>query len=259
MDSNSGAVDSNPLLLSKGVCYVLFAYDAARSIDLDGAERRIHEATQRQTIQHKRRAPSYLEYQPPPLRLSQEIQPIKIGEFNSDRTVDLVLYDFGAVSVIYSIPVQGPFAALLGLSETLYDNEMLLTESRLRVEQIISALGDAAVNVHTANVVEDYVIFRIASLDPPTSPEAFCASHAPEIAKILRAERQSLSLQEVDDALSARTSYGTDDLTIIDWNAALLVDREGDDVQAVLEFANVELLEMRYLDQKLDRALFEAY
>ena len=79
MASDSGAADSDPVLQT-GVCYVLFAYDAARSIDLDAAERRIHEATQRQTIQHKRRAPSYLEYQPPPLRLSQEIQPINIGE-----------------------------------------------------------------------------------------------------------------------------------------------------------------------------------
>ena len=92
------------------------------------------------------------------------------------RTVDLVLYDFGAVSVIYSVPIQGPFAALLALSQELYDNETLVRDSRVRAEQIIGALGDAAVNAHTADVVEDYVIFRIASLDPPLGPEAFCAS-----------------------------------------------------------------------------------
>lgn len=39
----------------------------------------------------------------------------------------------------------------------------------------------------------------------------------------------------------------------------MILDRDGDDVRAVLEFANVELLEMRYLDQKLDRALNQAY
>jgi hypothetical protein len=136
MESTVGAPEGNPLSIPKGVCYVLFAYDAARSINLDAAERRIHEATQRQTIQHKRRAPGYFEYQPPPLRLSQDIQPIKIGEFHSHRTVDLVLYDFGAVSVIYNIPIQGPLAALLTLSEDLYDNDMLLSDSRVRVEQI---------------------------------------------------------------------------------------------------------------------------
>jgi hypothetical protein len=140
MDSDWGAVEGGQMLLLNGVRYALFAHDAARSIDLDAAERRIHEATQRQTIQHKRRAPSYLEYQPPPLRLSQEIEPINIGEYSSHRTVDQVLYDFGAVLVIYSI--HGRFAALLTLSEDLYDNETLLSQSRLRVEQIISTIGD---------------------------------------------------------------------------------------------------------------------
>ncbi len=38
-----------------------------------------------------------------------------------------------------------------------------------------------------------------------------------------------------------------------------MVDREGDDVRALLEFGNVELWEMRYVDQKLDRALDQAH
>jgi hypothetical protein len=107
--------------------------------------------------------------------------------------------------------------------------------------------------------VEDYVIFHIEGFAQAVEPNRFCAEHGRRIAQILRAERQALSDQEVDDALAARISYGVQDVTIIDWNAALVLDRDGDDVRAVLEFANVELLEMRYVDQKLDRALDEAY
>ena len=94
---------------------------------------------------------------------------------------------------------------------------------------------------------------------PPLDLNAFISTKAQWIAKILRAEEQPLSSQEVEDALAAKMSFGLDDMTIVDWNAALIVDREGDDIRAVLEFANVELLEMRYLDQKLDRALDRAY
>jgi hypothetical protein len=61
------------------------------------------------------------------------------------------------------------------------------------------------------------------------------------------------------DALAYRLSFAVDDVTIVDWNAALLVDREGDDVRTVLEFANVELLELRYLDRSLDDALDRSY
>lgn len=259
MNSLANAQTTAPALFAEGVCYVLFVYDAARAIDLDAAERRIHEATQRQTIHHKRRAPSYFEYQPSPLRLSQETQPITLGTFTTLSAVDLVLYDFGAVSVIYAIPISCPFSLLLDLSEELYDNEPLLTDSRLRVEQLMSAIGDTAFNRHVTDMVEDYSVFRIASLDQPFDAADFCSIYAPQIAQILRAERQTLSKEEVEDAVAARMSFGNKDVIIADWNAALLVDPEGDDVQAVLEFANVELLEMRYLDRKLDRALDQAY
>jgi len=38
--------------------------------------------------------------------------------------------------------------------------------------------------------------------------------------------------------MSTRVSFGRDDVAIVDWSAALLVDREPDDVRSVLEFAN---------------------
>jgi len=245
--------------IHKGLCFALFAYDAARSIKLDDAERRVHEATQRQTIPHKRRAPSYFAYQPAPLRVSQESDGARVGKFQTRSTVDLVVYDFGAVEVIYTLPIDGPFTDLLNLSEELYDNEFLLSDSHLRVTQLLKVLGDAAAQANLAPVVEDYVVFHIESFAQPFDAKRLCAEHGPEIAQILRAERQTLSDQEVDDALGAKISFGVEDLTIVDWNAALLVDREGEDVRAVLDFANVELLEMRYLDQRLDRALDEAY
>ena len=69
-----------------------------------------------------------------------------------------------------------------------------------------------------------------------------------------RAEPQSLSDLEnrrravaVPSVLQQERS-DTDRLETL----ALVYDPEGEDVRAVLEFANVELLEMRYLDQLLD-------
>jgi hypothetical protein len=250
---------SQQLTIQRGTCYAIFAYDAARFIDLDSAERRIHEATQRQTIKHKRRAPSYFAYQPPPLRVSQDVESLALGNYSARSSVDLVVYDFGAISVIYSLPLNCPFADLLALSEELYDNEFLLKDSRLRVEHLLKMAGNAAIKAGMADIVEDYVIFVVNDFNQAFEPDRFCAEYGQEIAKILRAERQPLSEQEVNDALATRISFGTEDLTIVDWNAALLIDREGEDVSAVLEFANVELLEMRYLDQKLDRALDQAY
>jgi hypothetical protein len=251
---------NDPILkIQDGLCYVTLAYDAARSIDLNKAAARVREATQRSTLRHKRPAPSYFEYQPAPLRLTQDTEAITIGSFRTRPSVDLQFYDFGAVAVTYAVDIAGLFAELLTLSEALYDNEPLLADSRLRVGQLVAVIGDAAVQAHPSPVVEDYIVFHIASFAEAIDVNRFDAEHGQEIAKILRAERRPLSEQEVSDAFTARISYGLEDLTIVDWNAALLIDRDGDDIRAVLEYANVELLEMRYLDQKLDRALDQAY
>lgn len=242
-----------------GRCYVTFAYDAARAIDLDSADARIRETTQRSTLRHKRPAPSYFVYQPAPLRLTQDAEAFKLGSFFTRPSVDLQFYDFGAVAVTYTIDIAGPFADLLTLSEELYDNEPLLADSRLRVGQLLVVMGSAAAQAELSPVVEDYVVFHIESFADPVDVNRFHADNSHAIARILRAERRLLSEQEMTDAFVARISYGLEDLTVVDWNAALLIDREGDDILAILEYANVELLEMRYLDQKLDRALDQAY
>ncbi len=247
------------ILIERGACYVFFAYETAFGIDLDRAEARIQQTTQRESLPHKRRAPSYFEYQPAPLRVTQPIEPLTIGDFQTSGTVDLVIYDFRAISVVYNIPASGSMAKLLSLSDELYDNQMLLRGSRRRVEDTLRVIGDAAAEAQIADFVEDYVIFQIEGMTPPLTASDLSAKHARPIAQILRAESAPLSEQETEDALATRISFRTDDIAIIDWNAALLVDREGDDIRSVLEFANVELLEMRYLDRKLDRSLDQAY
>ncbi|MGB7948226.1 MAG: hypothetical protein WCH75_11130, partial [Candidatus Binatia bacterium] len=215
--------------------------------------------TERPTIAHKRRTPSYFEYQPPPLRTTRDSEPFTIGKFTTRPSVDLMIYDFGAVSVTYTLPIDGPFEDLLFLSEELYDNEMLLRESRLQVDQLLQLIGAAAHQSHPSPVVEDYLVFHVERFAETLDLKLFSADHARQIAQVLRAERQPLSDQEIEDALAVRLSYSTHDVTLVDWNAALIVDTEGDDLRALLDFANVELLEMRYVDQKLDRALDQAY
>ncbi len=247
------------LSIAKGTCYLLFAYDIARAIDLDKAEQHIVAMKQREALKHRRRAPKYFEYRPPPLRVTQDAVPIALGNYHSAASVDLVLYDFGAVSVVYSIPLEGNFSGLLTLSDALYEAEYPLADSRQHIDQLLTVIRQAVSKPNITDFVEDYAIFQVEAFTAPHDVNDLCARYAHDIAQILRAEAQPLSSQEVTDALAYRISFGPDDVTIVDWNAALLVDREGDDVRAVLEFANVELLEMRYLDRNLDDALDRSY
>jgi hypothetical protein len=250
---------SAALVVRKGRCFALFAYEVGLAIKLDEAERRITAMTERLRLKRTRRAPHYFEYRPAPLRVTFETEPLAVGEFRGGASVDIVLYDFGAVSVTYYLPLEGAFSRLLDLSEALYDNALLLADSRARVKHLLATIGEAVERPSVSDSVEDYVIFQLEECEPASAGDELCATYAREVARILRCERRPLSEQEVKDATACRISFGTDDATVIDWNAALLYGRDTDDERAVLEFANVELLEMRHLDQQLDDALDQAY
>jgi hypothetical protein len=247
------------LSVARGTCHCIFVYDIAFSIDLNRAEGLITTAI-RDSIKHKRRAPQYFEYSPAPIRINRRADPVHINEtFATDSQVELVAYDFGAISVIYRIPLSGDSSRLLSLSEGLYENQALLADSRRRVEELLAAIRSALSRPEVSQFVEDYVIFQVEAFNEPVTVEDLTTRHAPAVAQILRAEVRSLSSDEVIDATSQRISFSRDDVAIIDWNAALVVDTDPQDVLTVLEFANVELLEMRFLDRRLDDALALAY
>src|ERR1041385_8239115 len=112
--------NDSPITINKGMCYAMFAYDIGSSINLEQADRYITAETERGRLRHKARAPQYFEYRPAPLRLMQEGGSLTVGSYTSSPTVEVMAYDFGAVTITYRFPVDGPFEGLLELSEALY-------------------------------------------------------------------------------------------------------------------------------------------
>jgi hypothetical protein len=257
-DSSAYRPQGPDLSVSRGTCHVVYAFDIANSVDLDAAQARL-EPTERQTVQQKRRAPEYFEYRPAPLRVTWAAPSLQVGPFSTTPSVELVMYDFGAVSLSFAIPVSGPFGSLLGLATALRGNERLRSESRRHVEQLVDMLGPAAERPRIASFVEDYAIFEAVEWEPSLDAAGLCQRFAPAMAQILRAETRTLSAQEAEQATALRGSFGPGDLTVIDTDAALVFDPDAADVRAVIEFANAQILEMRVLDQQLDEMLERSY
>lgn len=247
----------------RGVCHALFAYDVGLGIDLDHAERLVRgrdpSVVHRDAIRHLRRTPEHFAFTPVPVRVQLQCDESAIGPFPIARVAEAMLFDFGAVSIAYQIPFAGPLDALMALSEALYQNPALLADSRRRLDALLATLAPAVSRMpggaERRMNVEDYAIVHVHELTPDIAPATLVDTHAGVIARILRAERAELSHDEVRDALSTRISYSPRDLTLIDWNSAIVVASQADDILAVLEFANVELLELRQLDDDLDHAM----
>jgi hypothetical protein len=272
----------------RGACYVVFAFDIGLSVNLETAERLIREAAtrgtpEREAIRHKRRTPRYFEYRPRPLRLVQPAAPVTVAGFTGTGRAECVLWDFGAVSVTFTLPLNTELESLLALSDALYENAALIEAARTRVNDLLQVVRPAVDKPHVAELVEDYCIYQFEGVEgpgatplpapavvdaagrraavpvPPLDTGALIGTHRQLLAQVLRSEPQTLSAQEVDDALQSRIAYAPGEEAVIDWNAAVLFSRDAEDVRAVLEYANVELLELRRLDDQLDDVLDRSY
>ncbi len=257
MKANSRGYDP---VIKDGVAFVQFAYDVGLGISLDIAEKSVTATqTERVPIRHQRRAPKFFEFQPYPLRVTQTSAVHEIGGWKTLPGVETVVFDFGAISVTYQIPLSGPFSSLARLSELLYDNETLLKDSRRLIEELIKTINPSVTRPQISTFYEDYIVFQIRAFDDHGAHARLLAEARTMVTQVLRADVDLRSEQEVVDALSVQVSYGSDDLTLVDWVAAIIFDSAADDTRAVLEFATVQLLELRHLDHQLDSALERYY
>ena len=123
-------------------------------------------------------------------------------------------------------------------------------------------LQPAIVRPAVAPVVEDYTICRLTRLcdDAGASvPPSGLDDRA--LVELLLGEPRVLTEDARRNLLSRRFSYTEQDLAVLSWDAALVVEpAAGDqDVEFLLEFANAQLLELRVYDAYLDAELPQLY
>lgn len=234
-----------------GHCHVMYAFEAGFSINLTAAEARLGGAS-RGSLAAAGRNTAGADFHPRPLTVTEPAPSISLGAWCTLPECTVTLFDFGAISVSFAIPVPGDLGATLPLGRLLLNNATLQAEARRIAESVLRRAGDAVVKPRLSASAEDYVVYALpsaatASLDRATA------------ARLLRAEEGALSEEETTDALAHTVRYSPGDLAIVDWNASLVMDDDPGAALIVLEFANTELAEMRHLDDELDAWLAEAY
>lgn len=254
--------DSNPpssrLPILTGTCFALFAFDVGFQIDLDRARSLLQDGSPYRVMRGRRPAPAWFDYEPPPIRILTEVGPIDVGASHTTPNIEWMIYEFGAVLATYRVPFECSLDELTVLSRTLDDNPTLLSDARERVGAMLDAMKPAVERALVKPLVEDYVIFVVDGWPEGTTPAGLLSQHEAALAGVLQSDARPISRQQIQQTMSARMSYSPEDLAVIDWNGALVFDREPEDVVAVLQHANVELLELRVLDGQLDGLLDQA-
>lgn len=103
--------------------------------------------------------------------------------------------------------------------------------------------------------VEEYTIFCFDH--SPVAPDAWVDANAPALAPLLRTEARTFTPREAEQILASRSRYADNDLTVVDWEGALVIDPEGDFQSEIelLKLGNYQVLRYRLLDRAIERSL----
>jgi len=252
-----------PVLRVDGRATVYRLYDVGYTIALDHAAERLG-GTTRGRVRPGRGEARAIEIRNPPLFVALGSRDVTIGGERRQAALSANLFDFGVCSMQLRVPARAglpwnEFAEFGSAVATSSDVAAIVDrELRALLERVAPAVDRPGV----APISEEYVVFRIDHLESPEAGKA--ASDLltdDQIAALLLGERRPLSVSARRELLPHRFSYYEDDLTVLTWDHALVVEPRVDDcdVEYILEFANAQLLELRMYDGQLDARLPALY
>lgn len=236
----------------------LFSFDIGYEIDLDRV-RTLTEPGETSDMARRRAAPPYLAYATPPLRLRLGARRVRLGDAIVEATATAIIHDFGAVTIAFRMPLDCEITTLPALTATLAGAGPLEDEARRVLDDLFRRIATAVTKPGLNAFVEDYYVIQTDRIDPPVPVGEWLARTRGPLASALRCEPTALSEAETDEVFRTALSYYPDDLAVTEWNVALIVDPDYTDAVNVLEYLNVQLVELRYYDALLDRRVAATY
>jgi hypothetical protein len=259
----------NPVKQYTGEVVYIHAFDVAYDMSRAPIRELLGQPLAQFAVDTSKRLPRHLFfYKPQMIRLPPMERIGPQGAVRIERVVKIL--PVGAIS----ITVRVPFAVrriedLVDYHDLEFSNGMLQEEVRELAEEVRRELKPYLVRpVAQLAPEEAYTVFCIqsplATADGETlSAETWLRAQRREVAALLTQEPDidHLSTQEADESTVRHLSYYEHDLVVVDWDAALIVDRPEnfDETLYIMELANLQLAELEAYDRMLDDALERSY
>jgi hypothetical protein len=240
-----------------------YLYDLGGEVRLQEAAHLLARMPEAERVEPRKNAPAYIALARPllyryPTRTVETDKGVLHAHFEAR------VYGIGAVGISIRVPFELP--SIEAVNDLTYvrlpDGYAPEALAKGLADEITTSIRTALIETYQAEVEpETYLV--VALTGSPRSAREMLEKEATTLAGIVAGEKrpERLSEEEVHDNLRTWYSYYQDDLVIVDWDRALVIEPSGkyDDVLAVVETANLELLELRVYDQYLDQVLEGAY
>lgn len=201
----------------------------------------------------------------PPVAVTLGAREIRVdGEMRKARLFCRI-FDFGVVSL--RLEVSGddamPWGAFVDFGSRLDASGAIHAVFVEELEALRTRIAPAVERPALTPVHEEYTVFRISALalQDARQPDANAVLTDERLAPLLLGERRALATPALAELMHHRFSYYADDLVVITWENALVLEPSAHDrdVEYILEFANAQLLEFRVYDALLDAELPAMY
>jgi hypothetical protein len=250
------------------VIYV-YAFDVAYEMTRVSLPQLLGQPVAQFSVDASHRNPRHLFfYRPQMVRLPPMERIGPNGPVRIERSMKLL--PVGALSITVSVPFEvTSIEDLVVFHDLEFSNGQLNQEVREIAEEARAELARYCIKpVARLADEEAYTVFCIdaplvAEDGQPLSAEDWLHQHRREVAALLTQESDvnQLSRQEADESTGRYLSYYENDLAVVDWDAALIVQEPAqlDEILYVLELANLQLAELEAYDRILDTALERSY
>jgi hypothetical protein len=250
----------------KGEVVYYRLFDVGAAIDLAEVQRRVAMPFLSGRIVSEHAAPRYARLgQPLLVYVDQRELVTNLGPLTFNVAVKL--YGVGALSVVLRTPFEvqtlrdlRPFGAVRIVGP---EKEETLDQFSARIAERIEE--DLVPYMHDSYDIkvdpEPYTVYCVTVSEHPV--RTFVNGWRREVTALLAGDPRpdDISDEEVEDTWKSWLSYYQDDLVVVEWDAALVIEPTAsyEDTLAVLEVANLQLLELRTYDTYLVKAIDKAY
>lgn len=200
----------------------------------------------------------------PPITVLLGAESLLVGDAAHEVELSARIFDFGVVSLRVKVraPANCSWDAFTHFGRRLHQHPAITAITSQQLRLLTDRIRPAVERPQLADVHEDYTVFRVARVagtdGVPYSADALLQL---DVVPVLLNETRPLSPDAKRELLPHRFSYYGDDLAIVTWDSALVVEpgEQDTDLQYILEFANAQLLELRFYDALLDAELPKLY
>jgi hypothetical protein len=225
-------------------------FDTGKEIDLVRLEETLAASLNTARAGFVRVDPKSMSMEVPPVLL--RLDPIYLEKSGREFTFNSFakLYDIGAISICFAFENRDSDDDIEETALLFAGQEGLSDHFLAALEYLKGILSTQNPNLAIdPDFFEDYTIYTTDRMEGPYDPVV-----------LLTGEKVHFSQQTRDEVLKNALSYAIDDRSVLSWDSALLISPDiPHDIIDLIEFANVEVFELRYYDRELSRLMEKMY